>query len=93
MFDLEISDAEIDTDVYCQALGMDTRSVKALNGTTRSYGYAAEYYGHAHLRHPEWLHGWRDRRSCGRGLSLCILTWLRENDAVLDDLFDGVHRQ
>ncbi|MDP6933132.1 MAG: hypothetical protein QGG40_09455, partial [Myxococcota bacterium] len=51
-FDLVISDPEVlvDTDVGCEAtVGVDSDDVAALDGTTVSYGYTAEYFGHAEV--------------------------------------------
>ena len=48
-FDLEVSDAVIaaESDVDCATFGYGADEVAAMNGTTRAYGFAAEYIGHA----------------------------------------------
>ncbi len=61
-FDLEISDAAVLTDEggACAAvLGYDADTVADLNGSTVSYGYAPEYYGHAQVLMVESEAGWQ----------------------------------
>jgi hypothetical protein len=50
-WDLELSVATItdESGAGCDPLGHDTATVAAMNGTTRAYGFAEEYVGHADM--------------------------------------------
>jgi hypothetical protein len=47
--DVVVSNPQVtlDVDGACAAIGYDAAAIAALDGTTKSYGYAEEYFGHA----------------------------------------------
>ena len=59
-WDLVVDEATIAAEggVGCSAFGHDAAAVAAMAGTTRAYGYAEEYVGHADML-MIWVDGWQ----------------------------------
>lgn len=46
-FDLRVSNVTVTVDAECEVAGYDSAALAALDGSTVSYGYIPEYFGHA----------------------------------------------